>query len=241
MQWNLSEVLGYRVHARDGSLGFVTDLYVDDMYWKVRYLVVTGDEQAGARKFVLAPETISRIDREIGWMSVLLSIDTVRDSPVIATGGHILWREESKLRAYYGLPNYRSGLSASRKAPQAHTVGSPRLHSLKELLGCSALTDIEEEAIGPLVDLVFDDRTWTVHSLEVDTSSWLPADRVWLRPDDIKQVRGIQKQLTLNIPLAVVLDRPKVDQPLLMASAWEPTPQAATHCASQLHAWCAAT
>ena len=241
MQWDLSEVLGYRVHARDGSLGTVTDLYVDDVYWKVRYLVVAGDEQPGTLHFLLATEMISRIDREIGWMSVLLNTDMVHDSPAVTNGRHIPWREESWLRAYYGLPSYCSGLYASRSLVPAHSVGSPRLHSLEELRGYRVRAGDGEEDIGPLMDLVFDDHTWAVHSLAVGASRWCPAGHVWISSHDIKQVHTARKQIALGIPLDAVLNRPKADQPMLLAPGWEPTPQDASHCVSQLHEWSSAT
>ena len=68
MLWDLSEVPGYRVHGRDGSLGVVTDLYVDDADWHVRYLAVTGGEKTGPGRFLLAPAMIRRIDKiDRGW------------------------------------------------------------------------------------------------------------------------------------------------------------------------------
>ena len=218
MQWDLSDVLGYRVHARDGSLGTVTNLYVDDVYWKVRYLVVTGEEQPGERLFPLATEMVSRIDREIGWMSVLVSTDTVRNSPAVATGRTIPWRQELRLREYYGLPYYWFGLAASRRVPLAQAVDSPHLHSLTELLGYRVLAADGAAEIGRLLALSCDDRTWSVHSLEVEASRWWPAGRVWLRSDDIQQVCGSQRQLASGRPLAAVLDRPKDEQAMRPAA-----------------------
>jgi hypothetical protein len=231
MQWNLSEVLGYRVNARNGRLGFVTDLYVDDIYWEVRYLVVTGDEQAGARKFLLAPEMISRIDREIGWLSVFVSTAMVRDSPPAATGRHLFWSEEHGLRAYDGLSGHWP-----EQVPAAQGVrsGLSQLHSLCSILGSRVLAGDNEEDIGPLLDLVFDDSRWAVHSLEVDASCWLPAGRFWIRSSGIRQVRGSSKQVVLGLPLDALLTSPTDDQPGLLAQAWAPSPWRATYCAGQL-------
>ncbi len=40
MFMNLRDIEGYRLSARDGEIGHVTDLYFDDECWAVRYLVV---------------------------------------------------------------------------------------------------------------------------------------------------------------------------------------------------------
>ena len=196
MQWDLSEVLGYRIHARDGSLGTVTDLYVDDVWGRVRYLVVTEAGPSGARQFLLAPEAIRRIDREIGWLFVFLSLDAVHNSPEVGTGQHLLERDASRLRKLAGLPGTSTGLSLSRKA----TLGRPRLRSLKELLGCCVLVADGTAILGALVKLVFDDRTWIVHNLEVDTSCRLPASRGHCRSDDSGRACRNPKRLTLTLP-----------------------------------------
>ena len=75
MRWSLSEVVGYCVHGRDGSLGTVRDVYFDDVAWQVRYLAVTGEGgKPEASRFLLAPEVISSIDREFGLINVFLRI-----------------------------------------------------------------------------------------------------------------------------------------------------------------------
>lgn len=231
MQWNLSEVLGYRVHGRDGSLGTVTDLYFDDNDWVVRYLVIIGDDPKVPRRFLLAPERIGRIDREIGWLSVFVSTATVRDSPPAATGRHLFWSEEHGLRAYDGLSGHWP-----ERVPAAQGVrsGLSQLHSLGSILGSRVLAGENEENIGLLLDLVFDDCRWAVHSLEVDASCWLPAGRVWIRSSGIRQVRGSSKQVVLGLPLDALLTSPTDDRPGLLAQAWVPSPWSATYCAGQL-------
>jgi hypothetical protein len=48
MEAELSALLNFRVHARDGSLGTVRDLYFDDARWTVRYLAVRGHHVTAA-------------------------------------------------------------------------------------------------------------------------------------------------------------------------------------------------
>ena len=47
MLWALSDISGYSVHARDGDLGTVRDMYFDDVDWRVRYLAVSGGGKTG--------------------------------------------------------------------------------------------------------------------------------------------------------------------------------------------------
>ena len=207
MQWNLREVPNYRVHARDGDLGIVTDIYVDVLHWMVRYLGVTRSEKSESRRFMLVPEVISRIDREYGVIFLFLDTATIHDSPTITAGKNIPWREEIRLREYYGRPNYWPALSPSELNTQTYATGCPHLRSLEDVLGYRVSAGGED--IGSLTNLIIDDHTWKIHSLEVDAGGWLPADQAWVRTDCVKHVREAEQQITLTIGQDAVLLNPQ--------------------------------
>ena len=203
MRWALSDASGYCVHARDGSLGTVTDIYFDDVNWMVRYLAVSGgNEIAGQRNFLLAPEVINSIDREVGWIFVFLRTATVHNSPEISTEKNITQQKEHKLRTYYGWPNYWPNLSSTEPSTPPQMAGKPRLHSLTGALGYRVLADGEE--IGGLTDIIVDDHTWKINGLEVDTTRWLPVGRVWLRSDCIRHWDDKQHQVALTLPRSAI-------------------------------------
>ncbi len=230
MRWTLSEISGYSIHGRDGKLGRVLDTYFDDVQWTVRYLAVSGATPDTPRTFLLAPEVISSTDREFGLISVFLRTAAVHNSPAVSVNKTIPRQEESRLRAYYGWPNYWPAQSAA-----AQTTADPRLLSLEEIMGYRVLAG--EEDIGPLIDLVIDDHTWQIHFLEVDASRWLPAGRVWIRADCIRQLRAAKKQIALNIRRELVRDGLKSG----LQADWTPdgptVALADTHAASRLPAW----
>ena len=214
MRWALSEISGYCLHGRDGSLGTVCDTYFDDEHWVVRYLAVRGHEHAKPRSFLLAPEAICSTDREFGLISVALRTAAVYNSPSISAPLNLLRAEEARLREYFGWPNYW--------ADAAPSVQTPHLHSLEEILGYRVLAGGED--IGPLLDLIIDDHTWQIHFLELDASNWLPAGRIWIRSDCIQLVRKASNQINLNRSRAAVLDSLKPDQP----APWTPEGDLAT-------------
>ena len=216
MRWNLSELSNYRVHARDGSLGMVSNIYFDDGEWVVRYLGVSGEAgQAEPPKYLLAPEVIRRADREFGVLSVFLRMAAVYDSPAVATARNISRQEERRLCKYYGWPKYWSARSAPSQDAQTPTGGKPRLRCLTDVLGYRICAD--EEDIGSLVDLIIDDRTWKIHCLEVDASHWLPASRIWIRSDCIARIRGTKQQIAVTISRSAAMNSPKPDLQVLCA------------------------
>jgi uncharacterized protein YrrD len=216
MQWALSEISGYSVHARDGSLGIVQDMYFDDVDWRVRYLAVSGGVRSGPGKFLLAPEVISSTDREFGLISVFLRTAAVHESPMIAAERNIPRQEECRLREYYGWPNYWPAPMSAEQLAHAQAAGSPRLHSLEDVLGYRILADGED--LGPLIDLIVDDHTWKIHCLEMDASSWLPGGRAWVRCDSIQQLCENKKQIALTIRRDAVLAGQQPDLHRLCAS-----------------------
>jgi uncharacterized protein YrrD len=69
------EVRGYKIEARDGSLGHVEDFLVEDTTWAVRYLLVDTRNWWPGKK-VLVP--LSHI-RKIAWASSRLHVDLGRE------------------------------------------------------------------------------------------------------------------------------------------------------------------
>lgn len=209
MRWELNDIASYRVHARDGSLGTVSDVYFDDMFWMIRYLAVTGESSpTGQRQYLLAPEVISGTDREYGLVSVVLRQHAVLGSPAVVVDKTIPRTEENKLREYYGLPDYWPPLAAGEETPQMYAAHNPRLHSLDEVLGYRVLAGQDE--IGALIDIAIDDRSWAIQGLELDASAWLPTGRIWIKPDGVRQVRAQKKEITLSVTREAVASHPKL-------------------------------
>ena len=234
MRWNLSNVKGYCVHARDGSLGTVQDIYFDDVQWVVRYLAVTGARgKSGPSKFLLAPEVISSIDREFGLISVFLRTAAVLDSPAVTATRDLPPQEERRLREYYGWPTYWPAPTPS--APDAHgkTSDRPHLRSLAEVLGYRLFAGTQD--LGPLTDLIVDDHTWKIHCLEMDASNWRPTGRGWVHTEAIKQLRAAKQQIALTIRREAVMDSPQHDQQVRSAPERELAPLGTTLFARHLY------
>jgi len=57
------DIIGYEVHGRDGALGHVDELLIDDESWRIRWLVVDTDARTPRRKILVSPESI----QEVAW------------------------------------------------------------------------------------------------------------------------------------------------------------------------------
>lgn len=59
---SMEAVIGHRVHAIDGLIGHVDDLLIDDADWSVRFVKVDTRSWGPARRVLLPPRLIRKID-----------------------------------------------------------------------------------------------------------------------------------------------------------------------------------
>ena len=99
---------GLDISARDGELGEVEELIVDDEDWTIRYMVVDTGRWLPGRKVIISPQWISEKDMAQGRVVVDLSQSSVRNSPVYDPD--TLDRDyEDRLYEYYGREKYWLG------------------------------------------------------------------------------------------------------------------------------------
>lgn len=101
------EVIGYRVEARDGRLGPVVGLIIDDESWIVRYLLIDTRAWLPGKKVLVAPEwKVGRFHWGNQTVTVGLTCDKVRSCPEYDPDTLITRDYESRLYDHYGEPGY---------------------------------------------------------------------------------------------------------------------------------------
>jgi hypothetical protein len=73
---SVNAIIGAHIEARDGEIGHVEDVLVEDRNWEIRYLVVDTRNWLPGKKVVIAPLWIS----DYGWAESKLHIDLTRDA-----------------------------------------------------------------------------------------------------------------------------------------------------------------
>lgn len=84
-----------------------------------------------------------------------------------------------------------------------------RLHRVNDLRGCTiGATDGD---VGNVDDVYFDDQSWTVRHLVVDTGTWLPGRRVLVPPHTVRGIDGGGRRVRTDLTTQQVKDSPDVD------------------------------
>jgi sporulation protein YlmC with PRC-barrel domain len=100
------EVVGYHIQARDGEIGHVEDLIVDDETWTVRYMVVDTKNLLPGKKVLVAPTWIDGISWSDSKVAVDMTTAQIKDSPEYTPSAPVNRELEERLYDYYGRPYY---------------------------------------------------------------------------------------------------------------------------------------
>jgi uncharacterized protein YrrD len=103
---SIDAVTGYHIHAKDGSIGHVSDFLVDDDIWGVKYLVVDTRNWWPGEHVLIAPYAV----KDISWsdQQVVLDVsrDQVRESPSWDPAGLVDRGYQERLHSHYSWPGY---------------------------------------------------------------------------------------------------------------------------------------
>ena len=85
MLHSFNHIRGYAIHASDGEIGSLRDLYFDDQSTLVRYFVIDTGTWLPGKRVLLAPAAVGGIDAERGEVVTGLTRRQVEDGPSVET------------------------------------------------------------------------------------------------------------------------------------------------------------
>jgi hypothetical protein len=238
--------------ATDGTIGEVKDLYFDDHTWVLRYLVVETGHWLSSRKVLISPVSIARPHGTNRTLSCTLSKKKVRDSPTIDTDKPVSRQHEASFLDYYGYPYYWNGLgywgdglypaallldpidaspsTQSKSATNERNLRKPSSRNHKDnphLRSCNAVTGYHIEAsdgeLGHVQGMIFDDETWALRYLVVETSNWWIGHRVLVAPQWIERISWGERTVKIKMTRQSLKDAPTIDSVSLPDRALETT------------------
>jgi uncharacterized protein YrrD len=195
----ISSLTGSALSAKDGTIGMIKDSYFDDHAWAIRYLVVETGGWLSSRKVLISPHSVTPPLGDKGMINIALTREKIRGSPDIDTHQPVSRRQEGDFLSYYGIPFYwaSAGLSSMGAYAGAYTMIPPpsplpveseyarreavvkredvHLRSAGKLSGYHL--QASDESIGHIEDFIFDDESWAIRYLVVDTRNWWPAGK----------------------------------------------------------------
>jgi uncharacterized protein YrrD len=189
-----SDFIGCEVHASDGDIGRVSDIYFDDETWTVRYFVVkTGAWLFGRRVLV----SLSAVKEDMDdCIHTTLTREQVKRAPDADTEKPISRRYELEYAQHFGWPPYWRGAGLWGPGPRPGSVRhgqeieepmeveedleASRLRSLKEIIEYCVMG--KDDEIGHVDDFLVDDESWKIQYVVVDCGKWFKDRLVLMAP-----------------------------------------------------------
>jgi len=222
---NAKSLEGYELHARDGAIGKVKDVYFDDAHWQVRYLVVSAGSWLTERDVLIAAAALTARDWDKGALTVDLTKEQVRNCPAVATDRPVSRQQELELHKFYGWPYYWTApmlgigfgpifgdASASTGVDVATPVevkSDPNLRSAHATRGYRI--EATDGSIGHVEDFLVDDESWRVPYLLVDTRNWWPGNGVIVSSREILNMDWANSVVNLSLTRDAIKSSPEFD------------------------------
>jgi uncharacterized protein YrrD len=223
------------LHASDGEIGTVQDLYFDDHAWVVRYLVVDTGSWLSGRQVLISPHAVAAVAKKDQRVDVRLTKQQVENSPGIDTHKPISRQQEEDYYNYYGYPSYWSGpylwgaeaypLLAT-DIPQASTAereidairdrrssADCNLRSSNEVTGYYVAAS--DGDIGHVEDFVVDDQSWAIRYVAVDTRNWLPGKKVVISSQWLQSISWNDSKIHVDVSREAIKNAPEYDESAL--------------------------
>lgn len=208
----------YKIAAKDGELGRVQDLLLDDRLWIVRYLVANTGPWLMGRRVLLSHAALKEPDWMSGRLSVDLTKEQVQKSPALSEAAPVSMQFEIDLHKHYAWPRYW-GVHGHLLPPEtlvetpagrsATERGDPHLRSTNEISGYHIKAADGE--IGHIEDFVVDDEIWWIRYMIVDTRNWLPGRKVLVAPSWFDRVSWGERKVECSLTRDEIKNSPQFD------------------------------
>jgi sporulation protein YlmC with PRC-barrel domain len=235
---SFNHIRGYAIHASDGEIGSLRDLYFDDQSTSIRYFVVDTGTWLPAKRVLLAPAAVGGIDAERSEVVTGLTRRQVEDSPPVESEKPVSRQQELELHTHYGWEPYWTvpplvgslapywgpvvPAAASARPSEARVAEEvaarerehrdPHLRSAREVEGYHVAASDGE--IGHLEDFLIDDREWAIHLLGIDTGNWLPGRKVVISPAWLRGIDWNRQRIQVDMSRQQIKDSPAYDPAL---------------------------
>jgi sporulation protein YlmC with PRC-barrel domain len=229
MIFRVSDLIKYRVSARDGAIGEVDDIYFDEFNWTLRYLVVSGNEMMDGRKLLISTVALNHLNNNETQFSIDLSKETLKNSPEVTFGRPITREEEVALHSYFDWPFYweAAGISAypfvemvsEMKKQETGYENVQSLRSVNQVLGWSIRA--RDGNVGSVDDFLVEDEKWNMLYLVIDTGSWLPGRKVIISPQWVEKIHWTESGVEVDLSQETIKNSPEYDPSLPLDTDYE--------------------
>jgi len=238
---SLSHFTGSTITATNGAIGHVSTAFFDDESWAIRYLVIDTGNWLPGREVLISPYAVKQPVGSGKNINVSLTRDQIEGSPDIDTHQPVSRQHERDYLRYYDYPDYWNGgsiwgLGAYPRLPYPLTseeveanaaarqqdlrLADVHLRSSEKVTGYDILAT--DESIGHVQDFIFDEESWAIRYLVIDTRNWWPGGRkVLVATRWIESVDWVSSTVEVALTRDQVKNSPEYEDALTIERSYE--------------------
>jgi uncharacterized protein YrrD len=206
MPRSVNGILGFSMHASDGEIGKVKELYFNDQNWLIRYLIVETGNWLSYRKVLISPVALKMGSGEYGSFLINFTKDQIRNSPDIDTDRPVSRQQEVGLFGFYAWPAYWDGgfyengvLNTPDSGSIPDTTYDRHLRSTLKISGYHI--HATDGVIGHVSDFIVDENSWNMIYFVVDTKNWIGGVKVLIPVEDVREISWVESAVYLNVSM----------------------------------------
>jgi hypothetical protein len=204
---------GFAIEATDGRFGHITDFYIDEEAWVIRYLVVETGQWLSNPKVLVSSLSMDDVNWDLNKVPVRLTREQILESPRINTKTTSMLRERD-LEFPTGdddldcTMNTRSKDAASEYvAARVTQMPMPQMAARskdddRRLRSCNAFIGYRVQAadgeIGHVQGILVDEKCWAIRYLIVNTSDWWLGHQVLVATDWVTEASWLERKIMIG-------------------------------------------
>ncbi len=219
---SVGDLRGAALVAVDSVIGSVEQVFFDDEKWVVRYVVVRMGRRLGARRVLVSPRAVVRLDPSHKEVAVRMSRAAVATSPDIDTRRPVSRQKELEYHRHFSYPLYWNGVELwgttslpiilENIVPDIEPASHPddvHLRSSREVARYRARG--ADSLVGRVTDFVFDADTWKILYLRVDAGRWSRRRKLLVPHRWVASVSWRDRELRFSLPGHIVRNAPSFE------------------------------
>ena len=206
----LADLKQYAVHAEDGDIGRLREVYFDEHAWQAHYFVVQTGGWLSREEILVPSSIISAVDDARHRIDLTVAGEQVRRAPQVDLRNPLSPGREQSVRRHFGRQTLRSESGMHGQPEYAASAASPaHLRSSEQVTGYQIRA--KDGEVGQVADIVLEDSGWPVRYIEVSTDPWLFGRHVLLAIAWIEQIDWQRAELTTVLTRDAIETAPDYD------------------------------
>jgi hypothetical protein len=186
---NYKNMQGSRIHALDGDIGKLKDIYFDDHNWNVRYFVV--ELGSSGKEMLVSPKVVASFDGEE--LKIELTKKEINEFPDSEDALPVSMQQQYKARYLFdSASNFSGQFAGTPLITHIKTNNEDRNVYDPHLLSCKKISDYQlvthDVGVGDIQDILIDDAFWLIRFLVVEIIDNGETRSIVLSPQLIEEI-----------------------------------------------------